>query len=208
MSLAELVERLGNIPVSRIRLQPPPGTATEGDVIAALEAPRKRICELIDGVLVEKAVGWSESALTAYFIMLLGGYVRQRNLGLLTGPAGPFALWPGRVCIPDVSFFSWKRLPNRLPTEPIPNLIPDLAVHFLKRSNTAAEMRLKRLDYFGAGVRLVWEFDPRARTVAVYTTAETAESVLTEDHSLNAGDIVPGFSLSLRDFFAELDRHE
>jgi hypothetical protein len=62
-SLADLVERLGGIPLDRIRMRPPPGTATEEDVLAALEAPRKRICELIDGVLVEKAMGYSESVL-------------------------------------------------------------------------------------------------------------------------------------------------
>ena len=70
------MERLGNIPAYRIRLQPSPGMAIEDDVIAALEAPRKRICELVDGVLVEKAVGWAESALTAYFSTLLGQSVR------------------------------------------------------------------------------------------------------------------------------------
>jgi hypothetical protein len=69
-------------------------------------------------------------------------------------------------------------------------------------------MCLRRLDYFVAGVRLVWEFDMSARTVTVYTKAATADAVLTEDQTLDAGAVVPGFSLSLRDFFAELDQHD
>ena len=62
-NLAELMERLGHVPLDRIRMRPPPGTATEKDVLAAEREPRKRLCELIDGVLVEKAVGVQESLL-------------------------------------------------------------------------------------------------------------------------------------------------
>src|SRR5579871_6120328 len=87
-TVADLLQRLGDIGPDRICMQPPPGTATEKDVLAALEAPRKRICELIDGVLVEKAMGYSESFLATYLIVLLDGFVRPRNLGLVTAPDG------------------------------------------------------------------------------------------------------------------------
>ena len=50
----------------------------------------------------------------------------------------------------------WSKIPNReLPEEPVPFLIPDLAIEVLSLSNTRAEMARKRRDYFGAGVRLV-----------------------------------------------------
>src|SRR5271166_4336241 len=95
-NLAELVEQLGGIPLERIRFRPPIGTATEADVLAALEAPRKRLCELIDGVLVEKAMGYSESLLACLLIELLNAFVRPRNLGLVTAPDGTMRLWAGR----------------------------------------------------------------------------------------------------------------
>src|SRR5687767_14885572 len=69
-SLADLLENLGNIPTARIRLIPPIGTATEKDVLA-IYAEEKVLCELVDGVLVEKAVGYFESALA----MALGYYL-------------------------------------------------------------------------------------------------------------------------------------
>jgi Uma2 family endonuclease len=172
-TVADLIERLGGIPPERIRLHPPPGTATEADVLAAMEAPCKRLCELIDGVLVEKPLGYTESVLAAYLIVLLDAFVRPRNLRLITSPDGTVRLWVGRVRMPDVAFFSWDRMPNRRrPPQPIPTLAPDLAVEVLSSSNTPAEMRLKRQDYFTATVRLVWEVDPEARTVAVYTASE------------------------------------
>jgi hypothetical protein len=61
-TVADLLERLGGIPAWRVRFRPAPGTATEQDVLAA-SREGKRVCELVDGVLVEKAMGYKESAL-------------------------------------------------------------------------------------------------------------------------------------------------
>jgi Uma2 family endonuclease len=206
-NLAELLDRLGGIPPERVRLRPPPGTATEADVLEALESPRKRICELIDGVLVEKAMGYRESVLASALIEFLNVFVRPRNLGLVTAPDGTVRLWAGRVRAPDVAFFSWNRMPGRKrPPEPIPTLAPDLAIEVLSRSNTEAEMRHKREDFFSAGVRLVWQIDPETRTAEVYTQAEQADAVLAESDVLDGAPILPGFTLSLGQLFAELDR--
>lgn len=207
-SIADLLERLGHIPPERIRLQPAPGMATEADVLAALDAPRKRICELIDGILVEKPMGYAESILATYLIVHLDGFVRPRNLGLVTAPDGTIRLWAGRVRIPDVAFLSWDRMPGRRPpSEPIPTLVPDLAVEILGSSNTSDEMRLKRADYFHAGVRLVWELDPASRTAAIYHAVDPAAACLTESDLLDGAPVLPGFVLSLRELFAEFDRH-
>src|SRR5262245_946863 len=54
---ADLHEHLGHIPLQRIRLYPPPGTASLADVLA-VQAQEDRLCELVDGVLVEKTVGY------------------------------------------------------------------------------------------------------------------------------------------------------
>jgi Uma2 family endonuclease len=203
-TLADLMERLGHVPLERVRFHPYPGTAVEQDV---LEAEGKGLlCELVDGVLVEKAMGYRESLLAAYLIAALDAFARPRNLGLVTGEAGTVRLFAGLVRIPDVAFTSWDRLPGRrVPDAPLPHLAPDLAVEVLSRSNTAAEMARKRRDYFAAGVRLVWLADPVGRTVDVYTT-EHQFTRLTEADVLEGGAVLPGFRLPLRDWFAELDR--
>src|SRR4051812_31126354 len=54
-SLADLQAHLGGVPAGRIRLFPAPGTATEEDALW-LEDHEDRLCELVDGVLVEKAM--------------------------------------------------------------------------------------------------------------------------------------------------------
>jgi Uma2 family endonuclease len=66
-------------------------------------------------------------------------------------------------------------------------------------------MAAKRQDYFAAGVELVWELDPVARTVAVYTSP-AAPTVLGTADTLSGGGVLPGFTLPLAALFAELDR--
>jgi Uma2 family endonuclease len=203
-TVADLLAHLGDIPPARIRLHPPPGTATEQDVLD-IQARTDRLCELVDGVLVEKAMGFRESFLAIALSAILWSFVRPRRLGVVTGEAGMVRLASGLVRIPDVAFVSWERLPGRrIPREPIPHLAPDLAVEVLSPGNTPAEMARKRQEYFAAGVRLVWIVDPVARTVAVYTAPEQG-SVWQEGQTLAGEPVLPGFTLPLRELFAELD---
>lgn len=201
--MADLLHRLGDVPPDRVRFTPVPGTATIDDLLRA----ENEGCELIEGTLVEKSMGVRESLLAIYLGELLGPLVRGQNLGILTGADGTYELISGLVRLPDLAFVSWDRLPNRrLPEEPVPNVVPDLAVEVLSAGNTLGEMARKRREYFTAGVRLVWEIDPRARTVRVYTS-ETAFTDLTATDTLDGGTVLPGFTLPLNQLFAELDRH-
>jgi Uma2 family endonuclease len=203
-TLADLLEELGNVPPNRILLTPPPGMATEQDVLD-VERRTGRPPELIDGVLVEKTMGYTESAIAAALIIHLGDFLRPNKLGIVTGEAGTLRLLPGQVRIPDVCFISRDRFPGgRLPDDPIPSLVPDLAVEILSAGNTPGEMARKLRDYFAAGVRLVWYIDPRTRTATVYTVANEGET-LTETGVLDGRDVLPGFQLPLCKLFADLE---
>ena len=202
-TIQELLERLGNVPPDRIRLDPLPGTATEDDVIR-VEARENRLCELVEGTLVEKAMGFRESVLAALLVRILGEFVDAHQLGVVAGPDGTLRLLAGLVRIPDVAYLSWDRIPGRkLPKDPIPSLVPDLAVEVLSPSNTKAEMARKRQEYFRAGVRLVWLIDPLTKTVAVFSP-DLGESLLGENDTLDGRDVLPGFSINLREFFAKI----
>jgi Uma2 family endonuclease len=203
-TLADMLERLGNVPASRIRFQPYPGTATDEDVLA-VHAKEDRICELIDGILVEKAMGFRESFLAMAIVEWLRKWVRPRKLGLVAGPDGMMKLSSGLVRIPDVSFVSWKDIPGgKVPKEPIPMLAPTLAVEVLSESNTPAEIKRKRREFFKAGTSLMWVVDPKTRTVTVWTSVRKSVE-LAESDTLDGGTVLPGFKLSLRELFAELD---
>jgi Uma2 family endonuclease len=204
-TLADLLAHLGGIPPERIRMFPYPGTATENDV-TELDDHQDRLCELIDGVLVEKTLGYLESIVAIRISYMIMAYLDTHDLGLVAGEGGMLKILPSQVRIPDVSFIAWDRLPNhKLPDKPISALAPDLAIEVLSPSNTPGEMRRKLHDYFTAGVRLVWYVDPHARTATVYE-AEDRKVELGEAGSLSGGDLLPGFELSLATLFANASR--
>ena len=199
-TVADLQEHLDGIPAHRIRLRPWPGTATVQDVVR-MDDHHDRLCELIDGVLVEKAMGFEESWIAANLLFLLGQFLQQHPLGIVTGADGLIQLLPHQVRIPDVAFFAWERLPDRrFPREAVPHLVPDLAVEVLSASNTPTEMRRKLREYFQADVRLVWYIEPASRTVTVYTSEHDSVE-LDEDQMLTGDRVLPGFEVSVRQLF-------
>jgi Uma2 family endonuclease len=198
---ADMLAHLGGIPPERVRMVPPPGTATEQDVLEA-KSRFNRLCELIDGVLVEKTLGYLESMLAAEIIHRLKCFLEEHDLGIVLGEAGTLRILPTQVRIPDVAFIRWERFPDRrLVPQPVPAIAPDLAVEILSPANTPGEMRRKLHDYFTAGVRLVWYVDGRARTAESYA-AEDRCVALGEGDVLSGGEVLPGFEMPLRDLFA------
>jgi Uma2 family endonuclease len=205
-NLAELVDKLGGIPLDRIRSQPPPGTAKEKDVIAALEAPRKRICELVEGVLVEKAMGIRESFLGVAIVQILGAFVEKYDLGIVLGADGALRFGPMLVRIPDVCFISWENLPGEeVPNDPIPNLAPDLAIEVLSKGNTKREMERKLRDYFEAGAQVVWLIQPKDQLADIYTFTTKCRQI-NKNEVLDAGQLLPGFRLPLKKLFERTKR--
>jgi Uma2 family endonuclease len=201
-TLADLRERLGRIPLDRIWFHPAPGTATEKDVLEA-EQRQNRLCELVDGTLVEKAMGFEESRVAVELAHRVKAYLDQYDRGICVGADGMMRIAPGLVRIPDLSFITWDRLPAReSPRDPIPELAPDLAVEVVSEGNTRQEMARKVREYFEAGVTLVWLIDPRKRTARVYSTVDKGVLVA-GDQSLDGGDVLPGFVIALADL---LDR--
>ncbi len=201
-TVADLLESLGDIPPERIRMRPPPGTATEDDVIA-IHAREKRLCELVDGVLVEKPMGFDESRLAVEIGFILIEFLRQHDLGTVAGEAGMMRLLAGLVRIPDVSFVRWENLPEK--NGPIPPIAPDLAVEILSESNTPKEMERKLQEYFAAGTHLVWYFDLRTRTVTVYTAPDQF-TTLHESQTLDGGELLPGLVIPLQTLFERASR--
>ncbi|WP_029630643.1 Uma2 family endonuclease [Zavarzinella formosa] len=205
-TMADVMAKMGDIPPSRILMRPSPGTATEDDVLRLGKSADKRICELIDGVLVEKPMGMQQALLVIWLGQLLGEWARRFNLGLVFGDRATLRMIAGNIRIPDVCFIPWDQLPNgRVPTEPIADFSAALTVEILSPSNTAREMREKREEYFASGTQIAWELDPENRTIRVYTNVNES-TLLTIDDQLTGDPLLPGFNVSVREVFGELDR--
>ena len=205
VTAAEMREQLGGIPLDRIRMRPLPGLATEQDVLRAREV-EGRTCELVDGILVEKAMGYFESRIAAALIYFLEKFLEENDLGIVLAPDGTLRILADQVRAPDVAFLSWDHFPNRLlPAEPIPAVVPDLAVEVLSEGNTQAEMNRKLDEYFTAGVAIVWIVDPELESVKVYDSRNRCRTV-TIAESLDGAQVLPGFDLPLAQLFAKAGR--
>jgi Uma2 family endonuclease len=205
-TIADLLEQLGGIAPHRVRLQPTPGQATERDLLE-LNARTNRLYELVDGVLVEKVMGYAEGSLALWLGFLIQSFLQEHDLGNLSGADATMKLMPGLVRIPDLAFTVWEKFPVRgqLPTRPIPGLVPDLAVEVLSKGNTRGEMQRKLREYFLAGTRLVWFVSARKRTVQVFTAPDRSVT-LTENQTLDGGDVLPGLALPVKRIFARVPR--
>ena len=205
-TVADMLNHL-SIPPERVRLHPPPGMATEEDV---LEVHRRtgRLCELVDGILVEKIVGYYESVLAGILLSFVNDYLAQHPLGLAAGEAGMLKVLPSRVRIPDVSFVRWERFPGGKLSrnDRIPPIAPDLAVEILSEGNTESEMECKLREYFEGGSRLVWLIEPADRSARVYTSPGHF-TIRTENEILDGAAVLPGFHFRLGDLFLRAEQH-
>jgi Uma2 family endonuclease len=206
-TVADLLKSLGDIPSDRVRLEPHPGTATVKDALRIL-ARENRICELIDGVLVEKPMSGYESVLGGIVIHLLHNYLEKHQLGVVLGADGLIRILPRQLRAPDAAFIRFDRIPDPEPKfGRVPRWVPNLAVEVLSPGNTPREMRRKLRQYFKAGVELVWMIDPPTRTAKVYRSPTEFDELQSEG-VLTAPTILPGFELPLPELFrrAQLSR--
>ncbi len=120
---------------------------------------------------------------------------------MVLGVDGTLRFFPKLVLVPDVLFISWARIPGgKRPSEPIPNLVPDLVVEVLSKGNSKSEMKRKLGEYFAAGVTVVWLVDPKTKTVRVHTAPDQS-TLLTENDTLEGGAALPGFQVCVSKFF-------
>jgi Uma2 family endonuclease len=205
LTVGDVLARLGDIPPDRIRVHPAPGRATPEEAVRIGETEGK-LCELIDGVLVEKPMGVYESRLAAILIRYIDEFVENHNLGFVTCPDGPIFVDEAQLRYPDVGFFAWSRFPNRdVPDEAILDMVPDLAIEVISPSNTRKEMERKRREYFGGGCQLVWEVFGDDRRIDVYTNVDQFES-RTDGQILDGGKVLPGFQLDVTKLFDRASR--
>lgn len=197
-----LAASFGAIPLDRIWTHPAPGEATEEDVVEICDH-RDRLCELFDGVLVEKTVGFFESWLALRLGHFLTEFVDKHDLGIVLGADGLTRLRPGQIRIPDAAFISKDRIPGKqLPDQPFWDRGLDLAVEVISRGNTSQEMERKLKDYFDAGVRAVWYVYPKSREVLAYSSP-TQCVTYRETDTLDGSPVLPGFSLPLAELFGK-----
>ena len=133
---------------------------------------------------------------------LLREHVQKRRLGVVVAGDAGFILArkPDTLRGPDVAFVARARIDDLDDGFRAFAGAPDLAVEIVTPSNSPEDVRAKVADYLAAGTRRVWVVNIEVRSVTVYE-ALLSPRLLREGDVLDAGDVVPGFSVRVGDIF-------
>jgi Uma2 family endonuclease len=160
--------------------------------------------ELIKGVLkVMSPTKPLHGVICARLAARLVMFVEEHDLGEVFGAETGFLIEvdPDTVVGADAAFVSHERLSKVETFEKFFPFAPDLAIEVLSPGNTVNEIDEKINFYFAAGSRAVWVFNPKRRTAAVYRSPFDAR-ILSEQDTLEGGDVLPQFRLELSKLFA------
>jgi len=132
----------------------------------------------------------------------LGVFVRSHKLGrVLVGEPG-FLLTtnPDTVRAPDVAFLRRDRTPDPRSVPGFYPGAPDLAVEVISPNDRYTEVDEKVAEWLEHGVQLVFVVNPRRRTVAIHRPGQPMRTAGMDD-VLSGEDVVPGWSLAVRNLF-------
>ena len=164
------------------------------------------VYELIKGELIKVSPppGHEHGLVTMNIAGPLFEYVKAKNLGNVYAAETGYLLEqdPDTVRGADVSFVSRNRIENAKPVKGYWKGAPDLAVEVISPSDTVGRIEGKVAEWLESGTRMLWVVSPKMRTVTVYRSL-TEIAILTDKDTLDGGDVVPGFRISIAEIFAE-----
>jgi len=131
----------------------------------------------------------------------IGTHVWTSNLGCVVGGKVGFWMTNGNLRSPDISFVSKERLAV---LEPISKIFlkgaPDLAIEIISPRDSKNQLDEKLADYFLSGTKLAWVIDLKSRSASIHCEP-VAKRTIADNEVLDGEDVVPGFSLKLRELF-------
>ncbi len=132
------------------------------------------------------------------YIIDLGIWNRQHNLGKAFDSSTCFKLPNGAKRSPDVSWVSlekWESLTAQQ-RQKFPPIAPDFVVELRSASDDLESLQVKMQEYMDNGVRLGWLIDPQNQQVEIYRQGREVE-VIKSPKILSGEDVLPGFDLDL-----------
>ncbi|HUO08020.1 MAG TPA: Uma2 family endonuclease [Phycisphaerae bacterium] len=161
-----------------------------------------RLLELYEGELrTVSPANFRHGQIAVQIALLLKQYVKAKKLGAVVVEVGfVLARNPDTVLGPDVAFISKSRVPGEDHREKFVEGHPDLAVEIISPSNPRREREENLKTYLRYGTPLGWLVDPAAETVEIYRPGTSVQR-LAKAEMISFGDVIPGFSCAVADFF-------
>lgn len=171
-----------------------------------LAMPDDGFCyELVKGELIRMSpTGLRHGGITVNLTLLVGLYVKDHRLGKVYAAETGFKLEsnPDTVRAPDISFITRGKLESTGETKGYWPGAPDLVVEVTSPSDRVGKVEKKVREWLQFGARMVWVVSPELRTITVYRSLNDIV-VLTENDTLDGGEVIPGFAVPVAEIFAE-----
>lgn len=159
--------------------------------------------ELIRGEVVSMSLpGGLHGKVASKILRRVGDYIEAAELGESYAAETGFIVEhdPDTVRGADVAFVCKARLSTITKPEKHIPFAPDLAIEVRSPNDRDVEVEEKIGIWLAAGSQLVWDVDPKSRTVVVHRPG--AEPVtLHDDQEIDGSDVIPGFRCRVADFF-------
>ena len=159
--------------------------------------------ELIRGEVTTMSLpGGRHGEITLEIARRIANHAKPNKLGKTYAAETGFVIerGPDTVRGPDVGFVRRERLSQITKPDKYVPFAPDLAVEVLSPNDRPAEVREKVDSWLAAGTLVVWVVDPAKRILTLHSRS-SADRTLTSEETVDGGEILPGFSCKVGDFF-------
>jgi Uma2 family endonuclease len=167
--------------------------------------------EVVDDQVVELApMGAYEVWIATVLVARLATFATQHQLGrAVQEMLFDLTMATGRKRRPDVAFVSFDRWPlhRRIPRAEAWEVVPNLAVEVVSRTDSGDYIVDKVAEYFHAGVERVWVVFPSQGQVYIYDSP-TSVCILTRTDEVSGDPILPHFRLPLVELFEDAEAVE
>lgn len=163
-----------------------------------------KLYELVRGQITEKEMGRRATGTASKILLLLGRLINDRRLGSIANEQYISCFpWLGHhTRRPDVSYFSYERLPEGFSIEDQITVAPNWVAEVISRHDNAIDVEEKLEEYLRAGIDLVWIVNPSTRTVRVHR-GDGSVAVYHENDTIDGWTVFPDFRATVADLFPQ-----
>jgi len=145
---------------------------------------------------------WRHGEIVGNVYAMLRQYARSRSGWSVSvgDPGTKLNRDPDVLRGPDVGIVGADRRPKGKGADGWLDGAPDVAVEVIGDGQTPSELAKKALEYLAAGAKMVWVLDAEPQQLLVYSPPNQVR-VLGPDEMLDGGDVLPGFTCTVRELF-------
>ena len=166
-----------------------------------LALPNCEDFDLIDGELVERAMGVESEWVGGAIFGHVDQYLKHNPIGYVWGSNVNYRALPDSGHTfnrPDVSFVSAEKYPDGEFPRGYATAWPDFVVEVISPHETIYETDCKIEEFLAGGTRLVLVVDPETRRSLVHRGDGTVTK-LTDADSFDGEDVLPGLKIKMAD---------